>query len=377
MKHFIYSAIIVLSLAFLAVNTTCFGETAENRSVSNGCNVGAYYYPWYGDDFHGHHYIRERLVPPQKPELGEYNDSDPKVIAKHIEWSRYAGVGFWAASWWGPDSREDKTLREVILPHPNLGQLKIAVHYETAGRTKDFTDYEYLYGDFLYLSRNYFNNPGYLRIEGKPVVFVYLTRVLAQNGQLKDALMKMRSGARDGGYEIYIVGDHAFGAYSYLGVGFKGLDAITDYDVYGSIGVKGYAGEKALSAYMSRQSKWKKMAVKSGVDYFPSVTPGFNDAGVRDGHPPLSRKLTEDAPFGSLFEAMLRNAKNLQTPNKTSFIMVTSWNEWHEDTQIEPVEKASPITKDDSKSGDALTYGLEYDGYGMLYLDVLKTFCGN
>lgn len=347
------------------------------RGSENGCKVGAYYYPWYSDDFHGHHYVREQLVHPQKPELGDYNDRDPEVIAKHIQWSLYSGIDFWAASWWGPDSREDKTLREAILSRPDLGDLQIAIHYETPGRTKDFTEFEQVDEDLLYLSRHYFNHPNYFRIEGKPVIIVYLTRVLAQKGQLDYFLTKMRSGAREGGYELYIVGDHAFGIPPYSGMDFQGLDAITDYDVYGSMGATGYAEQKSVSGYLSRQSMWEKMARKQGVDFFPSVTPGFNDTAVRDGHAPLSRKISEEAPYGSLFKALLKNARKLQSGNEHSYIMITSWNEWHEDTQIEPVGEAAPTARDNSQSGDAFTNGLEYEGYGTRYLDILNSFCSD
>ena len=48
--------------------------------------VGVYYYPWHGKDFHnGQGYLRKELDPPQLPMLGEYDDSDPGVIAQHME----------------------------------------------------------------------------------------------------------------------------------------------------------------------------------------------------------------------------------------------------------------------------------------------------
>jgi len=57
-------------------------------------------------------------------------------------------------------------------------------------------------------------------------------------------------------------------------------------------------------------------------------------------------------------------------------IMVTSWNEWHEDTQIEPVTPAPATNLDDgATSGHYLGYytdALYYNGYGMLYLNILR-----
>ena len=56
--------------------------------------VGAYYYPWHQNDFHnGGGYLREELLPPQAPALGEYDDSDPEVISQHLAWFRKSNIG--------------------------------------------------------------------------------------------------------------------------------------------------------------------------------------------------------------------------------------------------------------------------------------------
>ena len=53
-------------------------------------------------------------------------------------------------------------------------------------------------------------------------------------------------------------------------------------------------------------------------------------------------------------------------------IIVTSWNEWYEDTQIEPTAVAPPTNVDDSNSTNGFTRGLYYNRYGTLYLDILR-----
>jgi len=116
-------------------------------------NVGVHYYPWYYNDFHGRKYLREHLTPKQLPELGEYNDRDEAVINQHLKWSRDAGIDFWSASWWGPGYREDVTLLNHIFQNPNLGSLKIAIHYETVGRTDNFQHYSNLGPDITYLAK--------------------------------------------------------------------------------------------------------------------------------------------------------------------------------------------------------------------------------
>ena len=334
--------------------------------------VGVYYYPWHGGNFHGGRYLRRHLEPPQTPELGEYDDRDAAVIGQHLAWSRQAGVSFWAASWWGPDRREDRTLRDHIMPHRELDGVKIAVHYETTGRTDNFSDYSRLGPDMEHLAAHYFGHPNYLRVDNKPVIFVYLTRVLGRRGTLASSLEEMRRAAGGAGYELFIVGDHVFGRQPSAGGDMALLDAVTNYDVYGSMGAQGFAGQGAVDAYYAAQGRWKEAAAAVGVPFVPAVTPGFNDKGVRQGHVSVAGRLSPDDEAGSLFRAMLRGALPLTNEGLGRMLMVTSWNEWHEDTQIEPVAPAPITERDDSDSGAAFTEGLPYEGYGELYLNILR-----
>jgi len=304
--------------------------------------------------------------------LGEYNDRDVEVIGQHLEWSRYAGIDFWVTSWWGPGRREDVTTLNHILQHPDLDEFKIAVFYETVGRTNGFTDYSDLGPDITYLAENYFGHPNYLRIDGKPVLFVYLTRVLSTRGTLQSSLETMRTAAAGKGYSLYIVGDQVFGRPPGVPGDIALLDAITNYDVYGSMGAKGYATSRSVDAYYAAQAGWKALAQSAEVAFIPAVTPGFNDRGAREGHAPLSRKLASDQEFGSLFRAMIRGAQEQADVAVGRMMMVTSWNEWHEDTQIEPARLAPATSLDDSGTGSGYTNGLSYEGYGERYLQILR-----
>ncbi len=339
--------------------------------------VGVYYYPWYraqgqrrGSNWR--QVLRQRLVPPQAPKLGRYDSSDPNVVGDHIAQSVRGGIAFWASSWWRPGDYTDTTLRDVILEHPDAGKLKYAILYESTGRlgTFDRPNYSRWISDLTYLKETYFDHPYYLRIDGKPVVFVYLTREYFRN-KGGDALREMREKFPN----LYLVGDDVFGA-GYRAEWAKNFDAVTAYDVYGqSVGRLG--GTHAALEMLARNYASAKAAANSvGVAFMPTIAPGYNDTAVRRGHPGRARYFTdvENSQEGDIFRAMIAD---VALPNLDArcgrIMMVTSFNEWYEDTQIEATAGTQPATaQDDSDSGTAHTGGQRYVDYGPLYLDILR-----
>jgi hypothetical protein len=323
------------------------------------------------------------LIPPQHPALGDYDQRNPSVISQHFAWSREANVHAWFTSWWGPDSLENDITLNHILNHPDdtttTGPYRpqIAILYETTNRTANGTTMENLYTDVQYLARHYFGHSNYYKINNRPVIFLYLARYLKLLGLLQDGIDLLRAGAASMGYEhIYIIGDVVWQQYpgdhpqadeNY----FTLLDAVSTYDVRGSMGANGFAGRGTLVQYARQQRIWRGLANQHGCAFIPSVTPGFNDRAVRSIHTPLSRKLYPNWPFGSFFRAMLQISVPMVEPNyetTSSLLLVTSWNEWHEDTQIEPVVLSNASTNQPLK----LTEGYSYEAYGKHYLQILN-----
>lgn len=327
-----------------------------------------YYYPWYGNtNFNGRNYLRHEITPRQLPTLGEYDQREPEVISQHLKWSQEANINLWATSWWGPGHHTDRNTL-AIMKNKDLPGTKIALLYETTGRVKN-GDVSNVYGDIDYAAKTYFNDPNYLRIDGKPVLYVYLARVLHKDGTLDDVTREMRRAAVDNGFDdMYIIGDASFGNPKGTDYEpFQLLDAVTNYDPYGSLGRPKYAGQEKVDKYRDQQEGWKRNANSAGCNFIPGVTPGYNEKGVRDGHSPMSRRLTPQSEFGSLFRALMEDAVNQVDEGTGNMVMITSWNEWHEDTQIEPVGGSGVTTTPNSR-----TEGVEYEAYGMRYLNILR-----
>jgi glycoprotein endo-alpha-1,2-mannosidase len=346
-----------------------------------GATVGAYYYPWYGPNAGGHHYqhvMRMHTTPgTQPPLLGTYNSRDPNVIASHIDQSHVGNISMWSMSWWGPNSYEDVTIRNNILTHPRARELSYTIHYETSGRLGDSAapNYARFETDMRYLGQNIFNNPNYMRIDNRPVVVLYLSRDYFRSQPGWDALANVRTMMQtEFGYDPYIIGDHFFGN---IAAGAQHLDAVTAFDVYGQAFGSRATNIASLNRLEDIYDFVDRYAENIGVDFIPGVAPGYNDTAVRSGNAPSPRYLV-DAAYGpttqgsTLSEMLDRVALPHTDADVDDLILVNSFNEWHEDTQIEPTIITPPTTTDDTPSGTGYTFGYQYEGYGNLYLDILR-----
>jgi hypothetical protein len=367
----------LISFNVLLAGAALAGIAASAR----GATVGAYYYPWYGPGAGGHHYndvMRMHLAPDaQPPALGAYNSRDPNVIATHIDQSHLGNISMWSMSWWGPNSWEDVTIRNYILPHPRAAELSYTIHYETSGRlgSSSAPNYDRFQSDMRYLGQNVFNDPHYMRVDGRPVVVLYLSRVYFRDQAGWDALASVRTMMQaEFGYDPYIVGDHFFGD---LAPGAQYLDAVTAFDVYG----QAFGGRPTDVTRLNRLEDVydivQTLADNAGADFIPGLSPGFNDTAVRDGHAPSPRYLI-DAAYGpstqgsTMREMLDRVVLPHLDADVDNLIMVNSFNEWHEDTQIEPTIVSPATNTDDTPTGHDFTASYYYEGYGNLYLDILR-----
>ncbi len=320
------------------------GQQAEDR-------VHTFYYGWYAsEDVDGHqaHWNHEILHDPDGkafpggrdiganyyPALGPYSSRDPEVVRIHVAQMKAAGTGVIVASWWGAGSPEDRAL-PLLLDEAAAAGLTVAFHLEPFPGRDAASSREALaaivaaYGDHPAVHRP-------ARWGGRPVVYVYdsyLTpatewaRLLTVDGDLSirgtdlDAVMiglwvQEDEGAffTDGGFDGY---------YTYFAA-----DGFT----WGSTA----ANWPALADF----------ARKHDLIFVPCVGPGYLDTRIR----PWNAATTRDREDGAYYDRMFAAAIACRPP----LIGVTSFNEWHEGTQIEP---AVPMTTGDYAYEDYLPLG--------------------
>jgi glycoprotein endo-alpha-1,2-mannosidase len=381
----------------------CVSCTSSRASKSGGFKllVGSYYYLWFPQNL-AQGTLRSDLVPPQGVNPATDQSTDPATAEKSIAQANKIGVNFFALDWWPSRPQQNVALGD-FLKASNISKIKFCMFYETwalgYNGSNETTPVDPQMEDefneqMLSFAHDYFGNPSYLRLHHRPVVVLYLTRTLTNNvtGMIDGARLLLEKR----GYDPYFIGDEIFWRVTQLhppttgttlttepqAKRIKAFDAITYYSLYfgGNSPTLGpaadFAGYSGLTNIVADERNLFKKYCRASDDrvpIVPDISPGFNDRGVRlyIDHPAQARQWVLGAGPASLLDHLFREVAVPSVDPRAPIIFVTSWNDWNEDTGVQPVPGV-PTTRDDSPSGTAYTQGLTYGGEGDSAFRVLK-----
>ena len=127
----------------------------------------AFYYPWFPEAW-----TQGGVFPftNYTPTLGFYNSSNSSIVGQHIADMQYAGIQGGIASWWGQGTPTDSRIN-LLLTAATGGHFKWTLYYEPEGIGNPTS--AVITSDLTYIFNNYAQNQSFLRIGGKPVIFVY------------------------------------------------------------------------------------------------------------------------------------------------------------------------------------------------------------
>lgn len=290
--------------------------------------VGAHYYVWYG---RGDHVDWLDEAPENPSAFGAYDARDPEIIEKHLELCQDYGIDWLSVSWWGQGGAEDITLRDHFLEGP-LGETEFSIFYETPGILDSYDldgqGGDQLVSDVEYLSETYFDHSNYRRIDGRPVIYLYISGVF--EGDIEAAYQRMRDAAPDG---LYIISDlirHGPPLDRHMDV-LTASDAVTSYTMY-------TPDESRHADFVDNVTDiyddWMVPISEHDTEFIPVALPGYDDTELKHvdrDNPPL-----EASP--ELLRDLCQGARPYATDGANS-IFITSFNEWYENTQIEPSER--------------------------------------
>jgi hypothetical protein len=308
--------------------------------------VVAHYYTWYGGERNPHwpNGVAHR------PWIGYYNSGNSDVARQQIDLAARYGVDVFGVEWSGIEAPGHLNFRSGFLKAPNLDRIRFCIVYDTFVRFFrerstplyfNFNDpviREAFVSDLVYLARQYFGHKSYFKLEGRPVVQFYLAR--AFSGEFPSALQEARARIRELGWDPYFVGDSLFFGKNDLYI-ISQFDAATSYSIYpdqpgrSAIQSTGDLADAARPFYWNFLSQLSDLLVpgrRKAVDVQPGVLPQF-DARVARRTPVAL--LAKDR---SEVVKMFRVAREIvdAKASGSNVVWITSWNEWHEGTSIEP-----------------------------------------
>lgn len=241
----------------------------------------AAYYAWFPEGW-----VHAQIDPftHYRPSLGFYDAGRPAVIERQIRAMKWGNITSATYSWWGQGSQTDGRFASYLAAGGKLG-FQWAIYHELEGYGDPTV--ESIRADLEYIRDNYASSPGYLKLGGRPVVFVY--------GDKDD-------GTNCGAATRWATANQTVGAYLVM---------------------RSFKGYRACEASVDGWHPYS--ANKNEFDLFPfaySISPGFYFA--LDSRPTRRRSIRS-------WTRMVRRMAD----SPAQFHFVISFNEWGEGTAVE------------------------------------------
>jgi hypothetical protein len=237
----------------------------------------AFYYPWFPEAWN-----QQGMDPFTRyhPSLGFYA-TDSSTVRDHIRAMQYANIRAGIASWWGQGSATDGRI-QMLLQAARLTGFEWALYYEPEGQRDPPASQ--IMADLKYIRARYSQQPGYLRVGGRPVLFVY-------------------------------------------SAGADGCDMATRWKQANTVGfyivLKVFAGYHACG---SQPDSWHQYAPAGSED----SQPGFSFT-----ISPAFWKATEPAPRLARLPSRWSKSVAAMVASNAPWQLITTFNEWGEGTSVE------------------------------------------
>jgi len=340
-------SLIIIFLLSLSLTSSAFAFNDVDERL-----VLTYYYVWYGPNNPDHDWAGGDSI--YKPLLGYYWSNDNKVIDRHVEWALESGIDGFILSWWGKyplNNFEDETTKHVfkrvniLYPEFRLAIMVEQVTYDDGTNfycwrewNHDFDDNLYtqaLEETLVYVVQNYIQpyEDVYLKWNGKPVIILY---AFLDPDHASDAEF----------YRSYF-NDRIVNVFEQTGVKISlwSLNTV-DAECFGVVAT--YLPELQAKDNPQCPMKGQNYTTIKGVKV-SVVFPGY--------HKVESQDMIIERCNGKFYEEQWRRTLKFNP----DIVFITSFNEWHESTSIEPAEEWGHLYLNLTKKFSEANYNQELE----------------
>ncbi|MGQ9628628.1 MAG: endo-1,3-alpha-glucanase family glycosylhydrolase [Anaerolineae bacterium] len=262
--------------------------------------VLAIYYAWYDENSWTEDKISDMPATP-------YASRDREAMLRHIRQAKEAGIDAFLLSWLGPGNPTEENL-STLLSLAEEENFRVGIYFETD------SPFFHTQGDIIAALRHALEvhaaHPAFLRYEGRPVIFFWrMGAIPLEQGQTPlEAWADIRSQV-DPERDAFWVAEGVDIAYQEI------FDGHHLYSIAWSPDVK------------STLADWAYKVRNYGRLWVATVMPGYND--LLTGREDAFVREREGGKF-------YRQCWKAALESGADWVLITSWNEWVEGSQIEP-----------------------------------------
>ena len=292
-RAFLWRGLLVLwlSLAMLPL------RQEPIRAFSPVRPILAWYYGWYVLPPNGApNWVNTADLPPEL-----YDSYDDATMRRQIRQAKAAGIDGFICTWRYNCPR----LLDLAAEEGDFG---VAISIDPVATS--MPSFEAVVA-VLQEVRQITTHPAYLRWDGRPVIVFWGNHILPQDSSV-DGFRRLRDTSDPNRAQFWLGGGDDF---RYLDI----FDAIQFFDISWES-----SPGRAMASYAAKLSAYNASHA-TRKPFIATVMPGYDDRAVRGGR---ARDRENGAYYRATWDAALRY--------QPEAIIITSWNEWYEGSQIEP-----------------------------------------
>lgn len=278
------------------------GGSSNSAAAQTRPPVLAFYYAWFDDATWSSG--RSSGVPSPT-----YRSADPATIDRHVAQAAGVGINAFVQSWYGPqvENNQTETNFRLLLDTATRYQFQAAVDVEVMGPF--FGSAGSVQAALATLLSTHVNHPAYFRYNGKPVIFFW------RQQRFSPAEWAAIRHAVDPNHATLWIAE--------------GTD-LSYQDVFDGNHLYSIAWSGDPQAELNKwPPRLKKIEDRLGAErvWVATAMPGYNDLNLN-----RSNSFAKDRAGGAFY----RQSWAAALSSRPDMIVITSFNEWLEGTQIEP-----------------------------------------
>lgn len=278
--------------------------------------------------------------PERTPALGFYSQENPEVADWETKWAVEHGVSFFVYCWYrdgqgGPvKMRFDSAIHDALFKSRYVSKMKFTIMWEnqSRGRAGVADEADLMQNLLPFWIENYFRHASYLKLDNKPLLFIYRPEFLVQDlggvDQVRAAFDKMRQACRAAGFDgLYLLGE-------YRGLDPKHLELMKqlglDYTFAYCWHVQNNpTPAQAIAAQLNSINETRRLGILPQVITVSQGWSGWHDEGSIWKLPPADyKKLLEEA------KSIAESYPAAELGRR--ILLLDNWNEWSEGHYLAP-----------------------------------------